>query len=163
MPSPRITSSRRGEHDHGDDPASLERVDVKRTTASATYHWPLSATRTLAVTAAWGRNVEAEGTTDALLLETSVDDGRDAWFGRFEVVEKPAASLDLGEAVSPLTVAKGQVGYVRYLGAWKGLSAGIGGSVSLGVVPARAEAAYGRRVNPGLAVFATIRPGRHAM
>jgi hypothetical protein len=139
------------------------RVDVKRSTASVTYHQPLAASRTWALTAAWGRNSERDGATDALLVESSLDDGRHAWFGRFEVVEKPASSLDLEGVASPLTVSKGQVGYVRYLQAWKGMSPGFGGSLSLGVVPGSAASAYGRRVNPGMAVFVTIRPPRHSM
>jgi hypothetical protein len=151
------------EEAEADHHGGTDRTDVRRMTASATYHRLLGSERVWASTVAWGRNTELSESTNAVLVESSVDDGNDAWFGRFEVAEKSSESLDIHGAAPTLTVAKGQAGYTRYLGAWKGMSGGIGGAVSLGVVPASAQSAYGRRANPGFSLFVTLRPNRHRM
>jgi hypothetical protein len=145
--------------DHPGDP----RVDVRRVTASVTWHRPIGRGALWASTAAWGRNTEEGVGTDALLLETAVlRDARRSWFGRFEVVEKSAHDLGApGDGV--FTVAKIQVGHVRYFASWRGLQAGAGASISAGLVPRTLDSLYGRRVNPGLAVYLTMRPAVHAM
>jgi YHS domain-containing protein len=139
------------------------RIDVTRTTASATYHRPLRDNSIWATTAAWGRNAEMDHSSNALLVETNVTfDDRDTWFGRFEVVGKTAHDLGLEHSAESFTVGKVQGGFTRYWD-WKGLRAGIGTSVSAGFVPDALQAAYGRRVNPGLGVFATLRPAAMTM
>jgi hypothetical protein len=61
------------------------------------------------------------------------------------------------------TVSKLQAGYTRYFGTRSGLSPGIGGGVSAGIVPEPLSETYGRRVNMGVAVFITLRPAAHSM
>ena len=137
------------------------RIDGTRVTASATYHRALGEAGIWATTAAWGRNAEEDHATNALLLETNVTlADRDAWYGRFEIVDKTAHDLDLHDVDSSdtFTVAKLQGGYTRYLGAWKGLQPGFGVSASAGFVPRALETAYGSRVNAGVGVFFTIHP-----
>ena len=137
------------------------RIDVRRATASATYHRALGEAGVWATTAAWGRNTEADQAADAVLVETNLTlADRDTWFGRFEVVEKTAHDLDLHDVngAEAFTVAKLQGGYTRYLAAWKGLKPGFGVSASAGFVPRSLETVYGSRVNPGLGVFFTVRP-----
>ena len=139
------------------------RTDVDRVTASATYH--RSATNSLwATTVAWGRNSEQGVSSNALLAETSATwRERDTVFGRFEVGGKSAHDLDVAETDELFTVAKVQAGYTRYFRAWHGLQPGVGGSVSVGVVPQSLEVAYGSRANLGFGLFVTLRPAMHKM
>ncbi|MFL6280539.1 MAG: hypothetical protein ACJ731_10540 [Vicinamibacterales bacterium] len=147
--------------------------NVDRATASATYHRPLGTGGIWATTLAWGVNSglvvipigDFNTTTHALLLESSATfDDRHTWFGRGEVVQKPAEDLHAHEYRADIfTLAKIQGGYVRQFKPWKGLTTGLGGSVSLSIVPPELAPRYGGRVAPGVAVFATIRPPRHAM
>jgi hypothetical protein len=138
------------------------RVDIDRVTASATYHRVFRPGSIWASTVAWGRNSEPGAErTQALLLETNVTvDERDAWFGRFELSEKSAHDLAVDSSES-FTVAKAQAGYTRYVGSWNDLKAGVGASVSTGVVPETLEPVYGRRFNWGFGVFVTLRAAEH--
>ena len=133
-------------------------VDVTRVTASGTYHRLIGEGGIWASTAAWGRNAEEGHATNALLLETSVTlDDRNAWHGRFEVAGKTAHDLDV-PGDETYTVSKLQGGYTRYLSAWRGWKPGVGVTASAGFVPSALESVYGRRVNPGVGVFLTMRP-----
>ena len=147
--------------------------DVDRATASATYHRPLAADGMWATTLVWGMNSGLaviptgafDTTTHALLLESSATfHDRHTWFGRAELVQKPAEDLhahEYGAEIFALTKVQG--GYARQFNPWKGFTSGVGGSVSLTIVPPELASRYGGRVAPGLAVFATVRPRRHAM
>jgi hypothetical protein len=147
--------------------------DVDRVTASATYHRPLASQGIWATTVGWGVNsgivVIPTGafktTTHALLFESSATfRERDTWFGRAELVQKPAEDLHAHEYGAEIfTIAKVQGGYARQFKPWKGITSGVGGSVSLSIVPPALASRYGGRVAPGLAVFATVRPPRHGM
>ncbi|HET7217612.1 MAG TPA: hypothetical protein VFJ02_06170 [Vicinamibacterales bacterium] len=140
------------------------RVDVTRVTASATYHRTLASDSRWATTLAWGRNEEEDEATHALLVETSLMlRERDTWFGRFEVGGKSAHDLDIHGVDEVFTVSKLQAGYTRYWNAWRGLTPGIGGSLSLGFVPDGLRSAYGSRANVGVGVFVTLKPGTHSM
>lgn len=101
--------------------------------------------------------------THAILLESSVAVGvRDTWFGRAELVEKPAHDLHAHEYEDRVfTVGKLQLGYLRQLGGWGQLTPGIGGTVSLSVVPSELAPRYSGRVAPGFAVFLSLLPSRH--
>ena len=139
------------------------RVDVTRTTASATYHTMFRENSIWATTGAWGRNAETGHTTNALLLETNLTvDEQDTWFGRFEVVGKTAHDLDVATISDVSTVTKLQGGYTRYLDAWRGFKPGLGATLSAGIVPKELEAAYGSHVNVGIGVFVTLRPAAMA-
>jgi hypothetical protein len=140
------------------------RVDVDRVTASATYHRALEGGSYLAATIGWGRNKEQAEVTHALLLEGNLTrNDRHAFFGRLEFAGKPAHDLHVHESDEVFTVGKLQFGYTRYLAPWRGLSAGLGGAFSASLVPAFLAPHYGNRVNPGFAVFLTVRPGAHRM
>jgi hypothetical protein len=151
----------------------LPRSDLNRATASATYHRLLGSDGIWATTAAWGLNSGDENipegvfhaTTQAVLLESSVTfHERHTWFGRAEVVEKPAHDLHAHEYPdSVFTVGKIQGGYARYVRPWRGLAVGIGATLSMSVVPAELSPQYHGRVIPGFGVFLHLRPGRHAM
>ena len=134
------------------------RHDVNKLTASMTFH-RVTGARVSASTFAWGRNAEHGLATNALLLETTLTfNDRNTWFGRLEVAQKTPHDLAVTVASDSFTVLKVQGGYTRYFTAGTGWKAGIGGAVSASIVQPELRAAYGRRVNPGIAVFLTLRP-----
>ena len=140
------------------------RADVDRVTASATYHRSLGPAWQWASTMAFGANRESGVSTAALLVETSLSlRDRDTWFGRFEWAEKSADDLGLHFITAIYDVAKLQLGYTAYFPAWRRLTPGFGGSVSVGFVPPSLAPVYGHRANPGIALFLTIRPAAHHM
>jgi hypothetical protein len=148
------------------------RGDLKRMTASATYH---RATDELvwATTLAYGLNAASDaiagvGTfhprTSAVLLESSLTrDERHAWFGRGEIVQKPAHDLHAHEWIDRVfTVGKLQAGYARLLAPTRGMVLGAGGFVSVSLVPQELTNRYLRRAAPGFGIFLSLRPARHA-
>ncbi len=143
------------------------RVDVTRTTASATYHRPLARNGHWASTLAWGRNEEQGRATQAALAETNVNlRQRDVFFARAEIVEKTAEDLVLENDDIALeepgdgafTVGKLSAGYMRLFSPGGRLSVGVGGMVSVGLLGAALEPAYGTRRPVGGAVFLRVRP-----
>src|SRR5262249_49421163 len=97
--------------------------------------------------------------TNALLVETNFTlRDQDSVFGRFEVGGKTAHELALDETEDTFTVAKLQGGYTRYLPAFRRIKPGIGGALSVGLVPNALKMVYGSRANVGAAVFLTVRP-----
>ena len=147
--------------------------DVDRTTASATYHASAGDNGIWATTVAyginWAREFIPDGSfatmTQAFLVESAVTvRDRHTWFGRAEVVEKPAEELHAHEyPTSIFTVGKLEGGYMRQLRPWKGLLPGIGGVISFSVVPPELASRYDGRVAPGFGLFFNVRPGRHPM
>jgi hypothetical protein len=112
---------------------------------------------------AWGANREEGEATHGLLAEWSVAlSDRHTLFGRGEVNGKPAHDLHIHESDDVFTVGKLQGGYTRYLPARRGLTPGVGGSLSASFVPEALQPRYGG-VGVGLAFFMTLRPASHAM
>ena len=148
------------------------RRDLNRLTASATYHRALTNDGIWATTVAYGLNAgpevipgdEVDLVTHAVVAETNVTlRERHTGFGRIEIVGKPGHDLHIHEAPATIyTVAKLQAGYVRYFQSWKGIVPGLGGSVSLSIVPEYLATRYSGRVSPGFGLFFTVRPARHA-
>lgn len=138
------------------------RVDVKRLTASATFHRDTLENTFWATTVGWGQNVEAGEAKNAGLLESSVTlHERDTIYGRVEWSQKSGHDLVVAPEDGIFEVGKAQVGYTRYLPTWKGWAPGIGGAVSGSLVPRAIEPDYGSRVNAGFAVYLTLRPGAY--
>ena len=134
------------------------RQDVKKVTASATYH-NIREGSVWASTIAWGRNSELSLGTNALLVESSLTlADQDAWFARFEVGGKTPHDLDVTDLADTLTLTKLQGGYTRYFPLGSRFKGGVGAEGSLGIVPAVLRSAYGRRANVGGGIFLTIRP-----
>ena len=148
------------------------RSNVNRTTASATYH-RADGSRAWATTIAYGRNAGPEVlpaevvhlVTHAGLLETSLTlRDRHMVFSRLEVVGKPAHELHAHEFTSQVfPVGKLETGYARQVGAWRGLTAGVGGVFSVNAVPPELRPYYSGRFPIGLGLFLTLHPGRHEM
>ena len=138
------------------------RYDITRVTASASYERAAIAGRPVALTLAWGSNVERGQFTQAVLLEGTVAlTARDVVFGRGEINSKPAHALHIHEQpFAILTVGKLQGGYERQLVSGAGLRLGLGASMSAAFVPPSIQPHYGG-VGTGIAVFASIRPASH--
>jgi len=166
LPSPRVALQFSAGHLKEAEPGEggAARVDVNRITASATYHRVFDENRLWATTVAWGRNAESgHDASNAVLAESTVTfRQRDTVFGRLEFAAKSAHDLVVPEPPESFTVAKLQAGYTRYLRAARGFQPGVGGGLSLGIVPDTLTTTYGRRVNPGMAIFFTLRPAAMA-
>lgn len=149
------------------------RTDVERFTASAIYHRTVGNGNLRATTLAYGVNSERaiipgdliHQTTHAVLLESSATAGeRHTWFGRLEVVGKPAGSLHADEYIRQVfPVGKLGVGYVHHLKPWNGLLPGVGASVTASIVPELLAPRYGGRIALGLGLFVTVRPRQMSM
>ena len=145
------------------------RQDVDRATASAMYSRTTMSGATWASTIAYGVNRETgavpggtlEQTTHAVLTESSLrsSSGQHNWFGRFEIVGKPAHDLHVHEYITQVfTVGKAQAGYLRQFRAIKGWAPGIGGHVNFSLLPPLLAPRYNGRIAPGVGVFANFRP-----
>jgi hypothetical protein len=173
MPTPRLVLQVSSGHLHEAEAefASQPRSDVHRTTASMTYARSGGGAGMWVTTAAYGVNAGTEiiagspfdFTTHAALVESVVTvRERHTWFGRAEVVGKPAHDLHAHEYADRIfTVAKVEAGYTLHLGPWKRFLPGIGALMSLNLVPPELAPRYGGRVAPGFGVFANLRPARH--
>jgi hypothetical protein len=149
------------------DPERGGAVRLTRPTVSVTYHRPLGTRSLWAGTVAWGANIEHDNTTHAFLAEGSLMlRDRDIVFARAEVSGKTGHDLALpgppdaaihGET---FTLGKLALGYTRQFGPVLGFTPGIGGGVSLGLLPEGLEPYYGKRAVGGLAVFLSLRPAR---
>ena len=136
-----------------------EAVDVDRITASLTYHRATGTSRLWASTFAWGRNAEDGESSNFFLAETSLLlNDVDAWFGRVDAGQKSAHDLDVHGLEGQFTVAKLQGGYTRFFSVGAVLKAGLGGTVTMSLVPDELEAAYGGSARWGGGVFLTLRP-----
>ena len=136
--------------------------DQTRITASATYHRPLAMQGTWASTAAWGRNVEEDHSTNAFLVETNLNLAeRNVFFVRAEAAEKTGEDLVLEDpALSEriFTVSTVGGGYVRQFGPFGSLVASLGARAAVSFVPSDLESFYGFRFPTGFAVFVNLRP-----
>ena len=136
-----------------------DRIDVRRTTASAMYQRSLRSNLTWATTVAWGRNTEGESDgSNAWLVETAIArSDRSTIYARGEVVDKSAHDLALsGDAI--FTVAKLQAGYTRSVSRFKFVTASVGGSASFSVLPASLSTIYGARAVPGVVFYMSFAP-----
>jgi len=148
-------------------------TDLRRITASAIYHRPVGRDRVWATTIALGQNSETSiipgGVlplrTHALMIESSITSSEPhSLFGRFDLVSKPADDLHIHELIAEVfTVAKLQGGYLHSLNEWKGLTPGVGVTLSASILPEALAPRYGGRIAPGVGVFVNVSSARHAM
>ena len=148
---------------------SQPRQDVDRATASAMYYRPTSGAGGWAGTIAWGVNHETSAipggeltqATHAVLAETSLRtaSGRHQWFGRLEVVGKPAHDLHVHEYITEIfIVGKLQMGFLHQLPPIKGWAPGFGAHVNLSLVPGLLAPRYNGSVAPGFGLYFNLQP-----
>jgi len=134
-----------------------------RTTASAIYNISLGEDSNWSTSFVWAQDRNTgERATQALLLETDYQRGRDTIYARWERVEKPGHELVLAEAdhdrVFP--VAGYSLGYVRDLVHGRGIDVGLGAEFTLNNMPDGLERYYGDGVPYGFQFFLRLRPSR---
>jgi len=144
--------------------AAQPQENLHRVTASGSYSAPMLSDGNVALTALWGRNVEAGHSSDSALVEANLDlDGKNVPFVRFEYVQKLGHDLVLpGDPDAKYDVFQGSFGYVhRFTGG--PVVPVIGISVDIGIVPASIEAQYGTRTPVGAFVFIGLQPPKMSL
>jgi len=115
----------------------------------------------------WGADIPvATGRpVHTLLVESSVDIGRNTLFGRGEYVQRTAAELSLIGSVPPvLDVGAVAGGYARRLFDFGDFAAWTGVRGTMNVIPAELVPFYGHRLQLGGLLYVSLRPrGRHEM
>jgi hypothetical protein len=137
-------------------------VDVDRYTASGSYVAPRPGGGVWATSAVWGLNREAGAATGSLLLESSLElTPRHALFGRAEWVQKTGHDLALPSPAPEdevFEVSQLLGGYLYRLPAVRGWEPGIGGRISMSLLPAELEPWYGSRAPVGFGVWLRLAP-----
>ena len=113
----------------------------------------------------WGANEHAGVAEHSAVVETNLEIGRrDAVFGRAEYVRKSAEELVLAgiDPKQQFDIRSLVGGYVREIASIPGGSIGVGGRVSVNVIPRSLEPFYGTRAPSGFAVYVRVRPKRMA-
>ena len=144
--------------------AAQPQENLHRVTASASYSAPMLSDGNVALTALWGRNVEAGHSSDSALVEANLDlDGKNVPFVRFEYVQKLGHDLVLpGDPDAKYDVFQGSFGYVhRFTGG--PVVPVIGISVDIRIVPGSIEAQYGTRTPVGAFVFIGLQPPKMSL
>jgi hypothetical protein len=113
----------------------------------------------------WGRNNDAGEKTNAFLLESDLQRGRDTIYARWERVEKSGHELVLRDVdlakIFPVNTAT--IGYVRDITHGDKIDIGIGGQFTLDFWPNGLNRYYGSDgVGYGFQILARIRPSLHA-
>lgn len=136
--------------------------DVRRPTASATYHQPLAHGGNWATTAVWGQNREGNEHTNAYLLESSLNFAeRNIIFARAELAEKSGEDLVLDDPTlieRTFDVSTVGAGYVRQFAPLGNLVPAVGVRVGVSFVPRELEQFYGSRSPTGFNLFVSVRP-----
>ena len=141
-------------------PEALQpRESLHRLTASGSYSAPLFAEGNLALSAVWGRNVEAGHSTDSGLIEGNLDlDGSNVPFARVEWVQKLGHDLVLpGDPEAVYDVFQTSFGYVHRFNGGPVVPV-IGVSVDVGLVPGSIQAVYGTQMPVGGFIFVGLQP-----
>jgi hypothetical protein len=146
-------------------PESLDPgVNQHRTTASLLYDKPLGYESSWYAGGVWGRNRLTDGspTSDAFLLETDYRRAGNAYYARFEYVEKAGHELALANpsiADTLFDVGSYSVGYVRDLNRQaNGTRVGLGAQVTLSPKSAGLDPYYGATTPVSFQLFVRLRP-----
>lgn len=141
------------------------RIDVNRYTASAIHGRLLGESGVWASTLAWGLDVVEGSSSNALLAESTFERRKNVFFGRAEWVQKTGHDLALPPELEHerFGVSQLMAGYMRQFTAVAGWVPGIGGRVSVSLVPSDLEPFYGERAPVGFAVWLNARPAAMRM
>ena len=169
-------------HGYIKSPEGLEPdLKIHRTTASVVYNRPLGPDTNWSNSFVWGQNDESVATglrpvgtahravatpdkSQSFLLETNYQRDRNTVYGRWELVEKSAHELVLGERDhgKVFTVNALTAGYVRDLSHGDRIDIGLGGQLTLNFWPGDLDRYYGDGIGYGFQIFLRIRPSLHA-
>jgi hypothetical protein len=113
-----------------------------RWSASAIYTRSLGADRWWSTTLAWGRRSGDHESFDAVALESAVGLGDWTVFGRFEYAENNELLLVGGHHGPTFEVGKASIGAVRDFPIASRVKLGVGGLLTINIVPGPLEALY---------------------
>lgn len=143
-------------------------VDLRRITASATYHRLIGDRSYWATTFVWGRNIKGERgysgyNADSYLIESAYSfGGRRNLFSRFERVDKDNLFVGAhvhGSYAEIFTVQRFTLGGVQNLPVPGPFEWGIGGAFSFNLVPSKTKLFFGEPLRSGT-VYLRLRPRR---
>jgi hypothetical protein len=153
-------------HGYLKDPerAEPELDHLRRTTASVMYNRAIGEDRNWASTFVWGQNSKEGEFTNSFLFESDYSFGKNAVFGRFEMVQKDGHELVLDHD-DPIhdnvfLVGAYSVGYVRDLVKDKALDVGLGGMATFNTNPSELVPYYGGTKHAGWQIFLRFRPSK---
>lgn len=152
-------------HGYLRSPEALDpEINQHRTTASIIYNRSLGKDANWASSLVWGQIRDTgERATQALLLESDYQRGRDTIFARWERVEKSGHELALpGSEDHIFAVAAYSLGYVRDILHGGGIDLGLGAEFTLDDLPGRLRQFYGDDFGYGFQVFLRVRPSQMA-
>jgi hypothetical protein len=139
-------------------------VDQHRTTASVLYNKPLGYESNWYAGAVWGRNASTDGSTpsNAYLVETDYRRGGNAYYARFERVQKFGHELVLPNPFAAATlfdIGSYSLGYVRDLNRQpNGTRVGVGAQFTLAPKTTGLDPYYGAGTPASFQVFLRLRP-----
>lgn len=138
---------------------------VHRLVASAAFATALGGGGRFAATAIVGSNATSggQGVTNSALVEADFSpDGRNAFFGRAELVDKTAEELGVAGfgASRKFRVAESSLGFERRVIRAAGLAIGVGFLGTANAVPADLAGAYGSRTPLAIDVYLRVTPAR---
>ena len=149
-------------------PEALEpQVNRHRTTASAIYNLPLGHDSNWSNSFVWGKNNDAGEKTQAFLLESNYQRGRDAIYARWERVEKSGNELVLprqggADLTKIFPVNTAAIGYTHDLSHGDKIDIALGGQFTLDFWPNELDRYYGSGPGYGFQVFVRLRPPLHS-
>jgi hypothetical protein len=137
---------------------------LRRTTASVIYNKAFDEDRNWASTFVWGQNNKQGESTNSFLFESDYSFGKNAVFGRFELVQKDGHELVIPHD-DPIhdnifLVEAHSIGYVRDLVKDKGLDVGVGGMATFNTNPTDLIPYYGGTKHAGWQLFLRFRPSK---
>ena len=144
--------------------AEPELDHLRRTTASVMYNKKIGEDRNWASTFVWGQNNKEGEFTNSYLFESDYTFGKNALFGRFELVQKDGHELvlDHDDPIhdSVFLVGAYSVGYTRDLVKERGLDVGVGGMATFNTNPSELVPYYGGTKHAGWQLFVRFRPSK---
>jgi hypothetical protein len=139
---------------------------LRRNTASISYYAPRG-NGGVAVTSAWGLDVDDARSTSVVMLETAITSGRDALFARIESLRRPDVVTETGTheggthdifLYETFRVLSATAGYRRDIRLLRSLAFSLGGRLGIDLIPAGLAPNYATRRPITGAIFARVLP-----
>jgi hypothetical protein len=152
-------------HAYIESPEGLEpQLNRHRTTASLIYNKRVAPDSNWASSLVWGQNNDThEGKTESVLLESDYQRGLNAFYGRWEWVQKSGHELVLAPSdfreIFPVNALS--IGYVHDFSHAANVDVGAGAQFTVDFWPAELDRYYGAAPGYGFQIFLRMRPSRH--
>ncbi len=141
------------------EPSEPDLKILRRTTASAIYNKNYGRDRNWANSFVWGQNYGNGERTNAFLFESNYQFQKNAFFGRFERVQKSGHELvlDHEDEDKIYLIGATSFGYLREILNSKDLNVGLGGQVTFYQNPSSLTPYYGGTNHQGFQIFLRFR------